>query len=210
MEKYTTEQEKFWAGEFGDNYIERNEDKILVASNLSIFSKVFEKAQDVNSVIEFGSNIGLNLVAIKQLLPDAKISSVEINPNAVKELEKLNLDEIFHTSILDFENSDKKDFVFTKGVLIHINPDMLQKVYEKMYNNSKKYICMVEYYNPTPVEIPYRGHSGKLFKRNFAGEIMEKYPDLKLVDYGFFYHQDPRHHQEDLTWFLMEKRGGNE
>ena len=210
MEKYTTEQEKFWAGEFGDNYIERNEDKILVASNLSIFSKVFEKAQDVNSVIEFGSNIGLNLIAIKQLLPDAKISSVEINPNAVKELEKLNLDEIFHTSILDFENSDKKDFVFTKGVLIHINPDMLQKVYEKMYNNSKKYICMVEYYNPTPVEIPYRGHSGKLFKRNFAGEIMEKYPDLKLVDYGFFYHQDPRHHQEDLTWFLMEKRGGNE
>lgn len=206
MEKYTTEQENFWAGEFGDNYIQRNQDKLLVASNIAMFSKVFQKAQNVDSVIEFGSNIGLNLIAINQLLPNVKRSAIEINPKAVKELEKLKLDEIFPMSILDFNDTQKKDFVFTKGVLIHINPEALPKVYETMYNTSKKYICMIEYYNPSPLELPYRGHSQKMYKRDFAGEIMKKYPDLKLVDYGFFYHNDPCHDQEDMTWFLMEKK----
>lgn len=206
MEKYTTEQEKFWAGEFGDNYIQRNQDELLIASKTAMLAKVFEKAQDIQSVIEFGSNIGLNLIAIKQLLPYVNRSAIEINPNAVQELEKIGLDKIFPMSILEFDDEEKRDFVFTIGVLIHIAPEALPKVYEKMYNASKKYVCMIEYYNPTPLELPYRGHSEKLYKRDFAGEFMEKYPDLRLVDYGFFYHKDPCHHQEDMTWFLMEKR----
>jgi spore coat polysaccharide biosynthesis protein SpsF len=39
-----------------------------------------------------------------------------------------------------------------------------------------------------------------------AGEMMERYPDLALVDYGFLYHKDPVFPQDDITWFLMEKR----
>jgi spore coat polysaccharide biosynthesis protein SpsF len=65
-------------------------------------------------------------------------------------------------------------------------------------------IC--EYYNPSPVAIPYRGHSDRLFKRDFAGEMLEMFADLKLVDYGFAYHRDPAFPQDDITWFLMEKR----
>ncbi len=206
MKKYTTQQEDFWAGEFGDSYIKRNQNKLLTASNISIFSQVFKKAQNIESIIEFGSNIGLNLIAINHLLPNAKCSAIEINPNAVKELEKLALDTIFPMSILEFSDNQKRDFVFTKGVLIHIDPNSLEQVYEKMYSISSKYICMIEYYNPTPVELSYRGHSGKLYKRDFAGEIMKKYIDLELIDYGFFYHNDPRHDQEDMTWFLMKKK----
>jgi len=47
-------------------------------------------------------------------------------------------------SILEFNDETKRDFVFTKGVLIHINPNALEKVYEKMYTTSQKYICMIE------------------------------------------------------------------
>ena len=46
----------------------------------------------------------------------------------------------------------------------------------------QKYICIVEYYNPTPVEVIYRGHKGKLFKRDFAGEMLDKYRNLKLIN----------------------------
>ena len=95
--------------------------------------------------------------------------------------------------------------VFIKGVLIHINPKYLDLVYKKLYNTSKKYILIAEYYNPTPVEINYRGHEGKLFKRDFAGEMMDKYSNLKLVDYGFSYHRDNNFIQDDITWFLLEK-----
>ena len=64
-------------------------------------------------------------------------------------------------------------------------------------------IC--EYYNPTPVTVPYRGASERLFKRDFAGELMDRF-DLALVDYGFVYHRDSHFPQDDLTWFLLEKR----
>ena len=75
--------------------------------------------------------------------------------------------------------------------MIHINPERLDDVYTRLYNFSDKYICIAEYYNPTPVTIPYRGHDNRLFKRDFAGELMSKYSDLELVDYGFLYQNDP-------------------
>ena len=51
----------------------------------------------------------------------------------------------------------------------------------------------------------YRGHKDRLFKRDFAGEMLEKFPDLKLVDYGFSYRKDPAFPQDDITWFLLKK-----
>ena len=92
-----------------------------------------------------------------------------------------------------------------KGVLIHINPDFLSKVYEILHKSSKRYICVAEYYNPSPLEVSYRGHQGKLFKRDFAGEIIDKFKDVCLVDYGFVYHRDA-YPQDDITWFLLEKK----
>ena len=89
--------------------------------------------------------------------------------------------------------------------MIHINPDELQNAYEKLYNSSNKYILVAEYYNQTPVMIEYRGNKERLFKRDFAGEILDKYPDLKLVDYGFFYNRDNNFKMDDISWFLMEK-----
>jgi pseudaminic acid biosynthesis-associated methylase len=92
-----------------------------------------------------------------------------------------------------------------KGVLIHINPDMLESVYAKLYDSSNKYILIAEYYNPTPVSISYRGHNDRLFKRDFAGEMLDKYNDLRLTDYGFLYHRDNYFLQDDINWFLLEK-----
>ena len=64
---------------------------------------------------------------------------------------------------------------------------------------------MIEYYNPSPVAIMYRGHDDRLFKRDFCGELLDKYKDLELVDYGFCYRRDPVFQQDDMTWFLMRK-----
>ena len=90
--------------------------------------------------------------------------------------------------------------------MIHINPNELNDVYSKLYESSKRYICIVEYYNPTPVTVNYRGNEKLLFKRDFAGEFMDKYSDCKLIDYGFCYHRDNNFMQDDITWFLLEKR----
>ena len=206
MNSFKTEQEKFWAGKFGDEYIQRNQDAWLLASNLALFASILRLTRNVHSVIEFGANIGMNIHALKDLLPHAHLSAIEINETATQELKKIQDLSVYHESILNFASKTTYDFVFSKGVLIHIEPSSLPHVYKTMYETSNRYICMIEYYNPTPMEIPYRGHSEKMYKRDFAGEIMDIYPDLQLVDYGFAYHRDPVFMQGDATWFLMEKR----
>lgn len=203
---YKTEQEKFWASEFGNEYSERNEGKNLVACNTSLFEKVFKRTGKIGSIIEFGANRGLNLRGIRNLLPDAELSAVEINEFAKNKLNEWGgCKEILHQSALEFTPQRKYDLSMVKGVLIHINPSFLQKMYENLYDSSSRWILIAEYYNPTPVEVSYRGHSNRLFKRDFAGEVLDKYSDLTLVDYGFIYHRDPVFAQDDISWFLMEK-----
>jgi len=90
--------------------------------------------------------------------------------------------------------------------LIHINPEALPKVYDALHRATGKYLLVCEYYNPTPVTIPYRGHGDRLFKRDFCGELLDRHRDLSLRDYGFCYRRDPAFPQDDITWFLMEKR----
>ena len=206
MGNFKTPQEEFWAGSFGDTYINRNMSEELLASNINFFSKIIEHTSQVNSILEFGANIGLNILALRCILPKAEMSAIEINEKAIQELNK-NVKEgkVYHESILNFEVDYQRDFVFTKGVLIHLNPDYLKEIYKKLYESSRKYICIAEYYNPSPVNITYRGHDDRLFKRDFAGEIMDLYPSLQLVDYGFSYHRDNNYKQDDITWFLLSK-----
>ena len=203
---FKTEQEKFWAGDFGDEYIGRNKSEEYLASNLNFFSKAFNQLGQPKSLIEFGANIGMNLRAIKLLFPKIDLFGIEINKNAAEELAKfIGQENVFNGSIFEFEATHKCDVSLIKGVLIHINPEMLSLVYEKLYTASNKYILICEYYNPSPVNVSYRGHSDRLFKRDFAGEMLEKYVDLKLVDYGFCYKRDKAFPQDDITWFLLEK-----
>lgn len=206
MTQFKTQQEEFWAGEFGTQYINRNDSQELLASNLSFFSKALKQAGQISSCIEFGANVGMNLKALRLLYPKINLKGIEINPIAAKELATLiDISNVFEGSIFDFKETDKVELSLIKGVLIHINPEKLNIVYEKLYEASTKYILICEYYNPSPVTISYRGHTDRLFKRDFAGELLEKYPDLKLVDYGFSYKRDIAFPQDDITWFLLTK-----
>ena len=205
---FKTEQEKFWAGDFGDAYIDRNQGDKLLASNLNMWVNMLKNAKKLDSCIEFGANIGMNLKALKLLHPQQDQFGIEINSDAAIELEKvIPASNVFKSSIFDFEPFRKFDLSFIKGVLIHINPTELQNVYEKLVASCGRYLLVAEYYNPLPVDISYRGHNDRLFKRDFAGEIMELYPEMKLIDYGFSYRNDPVFPQDDITWFLMEKEG---
>jgi spore coat polysaccharide biosynthesis protein SpsF len=149
----------------------------------------------------------MNLRAIKLLFPNIEASGIELNETAASQLsEFLGANNVFNGSIFEYPVTKTVDVALIKGVLIHIHPEMLPLVYEKLYNASRKYILVCEYYNPSPVSIPYRGHSNRLFKRDFAGEMLDTYSDLRLVDYGFAYKRDTSFPQDDITWFLMEKK----
>jgi spore coat polysaccharide biosynthesis protein SpsF len=149
----------------------------------------------------------MNLKALKLLYPSYDLYGIEINDLAVESLtEVIPSENIYHTSILDYTPENIFELVLIKGVLIHINPDELTDVYSKLVSSCGRYLLVAEYYNPTPMSITYRGHNDRLFKRDFAGEIMDRYPEMQLIDYGFAYHRDPVFPQGDVNWFLMEKR----
>ena len=111
---FKTEQERFWSEEFGNEYIHRNNTCDLNAKKTAFFCQVFKKTNGVKTILEYGSNIGLNIIAIKQLIPNIELSA-------------------------------------------------------------------------------------------FAGEMLDKFKDLTLVDYGFNYHKDSSSLGDDSNWFLLEK-----
>ena len=83
----------------------------------------------------------------------------------------------------------------------------MNQAYRIIYNSCKrnKYILFAEYYNPYPIKIDYRRYKNVLFKRDFAGEFIDKFKKIKLIDYGFVYHKD-KFPQDDITWFLLQKK----
>ena len=204
--------EQFWQGEFGDKYTERNVD--LVENNYQMFDKMFNSCHcmgchidDINSIIEFGAGSGMNIQALKRIFPSALFGAVEINKQAIQELLKIPNLSVSERSILDQELFNF-DLVLTKGLLIHIHPDDIQKAYEVLYNASNKYILICEYYSPNRIMIPYRGEDDKLWKADFAGEMLDKYSDLSLIDYGFCYNRISKNNnftQDSITWFLLKK-----
>ena len=205
--RFKTDQEAFWAGDFGAEYIGRNASSELLAFNLSLFSKALAKAQGLGTCIEFGANIGMNLRALQLLYPKQEQYAIEINPEAVAKLgATIPPKNIVQASILDFNPDRTWDLALIKGVLIHINPEFLPQVYDVLYRAAGRYLLVCEYYDPNPVTISYRGHNDRLFKRDFCGEILDRHSSLTLVDYGFLYHRDPNFPVDDITWFLMEKR----
>ena len=204
---FKTEQEQFWAGEFGDDYIHRNQGDALLAANLDFFVKALKQTRSITSCIEFGANIGMNLKALQLLFPTLDAHGIEINPTAAALLaQTIPAANVYGTSLLDFAPTRSWDLTLIKGVLIHLNPSVLPAVYDKLVQSCQRYLLVAEYYNPSPVTIPYRGHTDRLFKRDFAGEIMDRHPQMRLIDYGFAYRRDPNFPQDDITWFLMEKK----
>jgi len=201
-----SEQEQFWQGDFGNQYFERNVGQPLVAANLALFAKALSRAAGIESLVELGTSAGNNLQALHQLLPRCELFGVEINDNACAQARTLGIARIWQGSLFDFPRERRYDLTLSKGVLIHLAPELLPTAYAQLYELSQRYILIAEYYNPAPVEVSYRGISGKLFKRDFAGEMLDRYADLQLLDYGFVYHRDPQFPADDITWFLLEKR----
>ena len=143
-----TAQEEFWAGEFGDNYIERNQTQEVLAAKIAIFARIVQRCSNVRSVRELGANIGLNILALKSLLPYAAFQAIEINSQAFERLAMIPGIAASNTTLFEPVEWSSVDLAFTAGVLIHLNPDMLPVAYERLYEASNRYILVAEYTIP--------------------------------------------------------------
>ena len=158
------------------------------------------------SILEVGANVGINLRAISGLT-DAELFAVEPNASAREQLAANKVvppERLFDAVATKLPFDDEAvDLAFTSGVLIHVPPEDLEAAYDEIHRVVARYILCMEYFSPTPLSLPYRGHKGMLFKRDFGGMWLDLFPGLKSVANGFFWSRTTG--LDDLNWWLFRK-----
>lgn len=202
-------QEQLWRNDFGDAYVDRNVVSDAHLANLTRnWTRVLEATQGrpAKTIFEGGANIGLNLRALRRLT-DARFIALE--PNA-KARQRLLDDKIVEPgdvmdgllSKIDLPDASV-DLSFTSGVLIHVPPKDLLASIGELVRVSRRYVVCIEYFSDKPEEIPYRGQTEALFKRDFGSFYLENFPQLRVLDYGFAWKAMTG--LDNLTWQLFEK-----
>jgi spore coat polysaccharide biosynthesis protein SpsF len=195
-------QEALWAGDFGDAYIKRQKPNLL--ANRVFFRRALQAAGLQHfKAIEFGANVGDNLLALRRMFPHAWLAGVEINETAFQKLRAV-ADEAYLGSISDFEPMPAWDLAFTKGVLIHVDPKNLADVLRNIYDSSRQWILLAEYHSPRFETLEYRGQDAALWKGPYAESFMDLFPTVVVRDYGFWWKRD-KYPQDNLNWWLFEK-----
>jgi len=183
-----TEQIKFWKGDFGDEYSDRNigdwdefYKKTWGVTRTELNEEFLSGIEKDSAILEVGCNIAKQLELLKKGGFN-NLWGLEINKKALvvaQENKDMNLVE---GSAFDIPFKDGIfDLVFTSGVLIHISPKDLDKALDEIYRCSKKYIWGFEYFSPKCEEINYRGETNRLWKNDFMQLFLDRFPDLEVV-----------------------------
>jgi len=178
-----SKQGEVWAGEFGNEYTDRN--KVNYRKHLKVFIDVLTVLRNKHhnySVLEIGCNKGHNLTALKFLgFKQDNIIGVDINNYALG-LARKDGHNVKNENILNLSLDDNTfDLVFTMGVLIHISPDDVSRAVKEMYRVSKKYILAMEYPAETEEVVSYHGRDDLLWKRDFNEVFKKECPEIQLI-----------------------------
>lgn len=202
-----------WKGEFGRRYIRRNQSTAEAARQAAaVFQRILESAKiraSVGSILEVGANVGINLSGLRRALgPSVTLAAVEPNPSACERLRKrksLQLAEVIEANAYRIPLPDRSyDLVFTNGVLIHVPPVRLPQALREIARVARRFVLCSEYFSDRPVEVPYHGRTGLLWKRDFGGAYRTHCPQLRLLQYGFLWEEEFSHF-DNLNWWVFRK-----
>lgn len=198
----------FWQGAFGDDYTLRNTiTPELVGARCLLWRDILAHipSPGPTSFLEFGANIGSNLKALARITP-AGLYAVEPNARARVQLCQSSVAEEVRSGTCAEPNvpAGFADLAFTSGVLIHIPPEDLPASLAGIHRSARRWIVAIEYFSKEPVEVPYRGHAGRLWKRDFGSLWLDTFPDLVPLGCGFAWQRMTG--LDDLTFWIFAKR----
>jgi pseudaminic acid biosynthesis-associated methylase len=205
-----TAQLEKWTSDFGDAYAERNAfEEWRLLPGVEAFRRMLS-GREVDSVLEVGCNVGLNLIFINALFNGrVQLYGVEPNPKAYQTLQRqpqITLAGAWNCDAFRLPMAEASvDMAFTSGVLIHIAPADLGQATDEIVRVAKKYVLCAEYFSHTPVEAPYRNQMGLLFKRDFGAFYLDRYAQLRCIDYGFLWQREYVS-WGNVNWWLFEKK----
>lgn len=190
MFETVTPQIKYWQGEFGKDYTDRNsisrEDERYQAEHGLTRTELNEEFlgnfDRSIRILEVGSNVGTKLMLL-QKMGFKNLYGIDISNYAVQRSKTTTVNiNIIQASAFDIPFKDGFfDLVFTSGVLIHIAPSDIQKALLEIYRCTNDYIWGFEYYSDTYTEVTYREHEELLWKTDFAKLYLDSFDGLELV-----------------------------
>jgi pseudaminic acid biosynthesis-associated methylase len=211
-----TNQIKFWTGDFGKEYTDRNsrsqnEWDQFYLENYGI-TKVDMNQQFIGAVdksakiLEVGCNTGMQLAGL-QRMGFENLYGIEIQAYAVQKAKEFTQNiNIIQGSGFDIPFKDNYfDIVCTNGVLIHIDPNDLPLMMAEMVRCTKKYIWGFEYHADSVTNINYRGNEGFLWKADYSELFLKNFKNLKLVKKTIYpFVKDAEKGNKDCM-YLLEK-----
>jgi pseudaminic acid biosynthesis-associated methylase len=211
-----TSQIKFWSGDFGKEYTDRNSRSQAEWDNFYIenygTTKINMNEQFIGSlnksakILEIGCNTGMQLAGL-QRIGFEQLYGIEIQKYAVQRAKEFtqNINIIFGSGFDVPFKDNYFDVVCTNGVLIHIAPDDLPKLMAEMVRTSKKYIWGFEYYADNITNINYRGNEGFLWKADYANIFLNNFPNLRLVKKEIYSFVNDKEKGNKDCMYLLEK-----
>ena len=197
---------KFWEGSFGNSYTDRNElSRLRIERQARLWSKIVGPMlpERPKTILEVGSNTGANLWALHSHFPSAHLYAVEPNDKARDVLVKSGLiaEGDAYAKLTDVPGT--AELAFTCGCLIHIPPAELYEFCRGIVARAERWVVAIEYFAAEPEEKVYRGHAGKLWKRDFGGFYLDNFAGLKPIGTGFAWKRTTG--LDNLTWWLFDK-----
>jgi spore coat polysaccharide biosynthesis protein SpsF len=195
-----------WRGDFGDRYIERNlRDPRACAGLVRGFSAIFNVfPEEPRSILEVGANVGRNIEALSRVTV-ADLWALEPNVTAREALRGLlSEDRILDGHAGAIPLADRSaDLEFTAAVLIHVPPEELDDALREIHRVAERWVLSIEYFAPNETTVSYRGRDDLLWKRDYGSLLMDAFPDLELVSYGFLWRRATPF--DDTNWWLFRK-----
>lgn len=193
--------ERLFAGDFGAAYTDRNH--TADPRKPAFFHELFLQA-GARRVLECGANVGLNLTDAARD-ENLEVWGLDIQRLAVQRAAANMPSANFVVgSLFDLPFKDGWfDIAFTCGVLIHVPPAGLLQAMTEIHRVSGGHVLCAEYHDEQEVEVPYRGHSQALWRRNYGQMYLDAFPDLQLVAQGY---KAPEEGFDRITWHLFRKR----
>lgn len=138
---------------------------------------VYKNKDKIESVLELGCNTGCNLENIHGILPNIKLTGLDINKKALDFAIEKGIDYVDFISgdICNLKSFKDKSFdlIITTGILLYFNPFIIDLITSEIMRISKKFMLCIERNGKNKVLQEERFKDYKILINNF--DFVEKF-----------------------------------